>query len=177
MSSNVISTQVYRSPAGELLLGSIDGFLVLADWRYRAMRNRIDMRIKSAFSAEYAEGEDDVLSETMKQFGEYFSGIRKDFDIPLKPAGSEFQLEVWRALRQIPYGQTASYADLATTLGNPDSVRAVAAANGANAISIIIPCHRIIGSDGSLVGYAGGTAAKEKLLELEGSMVSQGMLF
>jgi methylated-DNA-[protein]-cysteine S-methyltransferase len=103
---------------------------------------------------------------------EYFLGERKAFDIPLLMVGTEFQHSVWQGLIQIPYGTTASYLELSRNIGNEKAVRAVATANGANAISILIPCHRIIGSNGDLVGYAGGLATKKKLLELENNLFS-----
>jgi methylated-DNA-[protein]-cysteine S-methyltransferase len=108
-----------------------------------------------------------ILRETAHQLSEYFERKRRDFKLPLAPRGTEFQLAVWRGLRRIPYGTTISYGELARRLGNPESVRAVAAANGANPIAIIVPCHRVIGADGSLTGYGGGLRAKKLLLELE----------
>ena len=109
----------------------------------------------------------EVLLRTVRELDEYFRGERKEFDIPLLLAGSEFQKRVWQQLRHIPYGQTVSYGELAAAIDAPKSVRAVANANGANAISIILPCHRVIGSDGSLTGYGGGIDTKRYLLELE----------
>lgn len=109
----------------------------------------------------------EILLRTVRELDEYFRGERKEFDLPLLLAGSEFQKRVWQQLRHIPYGQTVSYGELAAAIGAPKSVRAVANANGANAISIILPCHRVIGSDGSLTGYGGGTDTKRYLLELE----------
>lgn len=113
------------------------------------------------------------LDDVMKQLDEYFAGKRKVFDVRLAPQGTEFQRQVWHALTQIPYGHTTWYADLAERIGRPKAVRAVGAANGANPISIIIPCHRVIGRDGSLTGYGGGLPRKEALLRLEGVMVGE----
>lgn len=110
-----------------------------------------------------------VIQEAIKQLEDYFSGNRKTFDVPLSIVGTDFQQSVWKELMEIPFGETRSYLELSRQLSNPDAIRAVASANGANAISIIIPCHRIIGSDGSLVGYAGGLDAKKRLLRLEGA--------
>lgn len=157
----------YQSPVGELILGSFENHLCLCDWRYRKMREAVDERIRKGLRAEFEPGKSHVISDTIKQLDEYFSGKRRIFDIPLQPVGTDFQQQVWKALREIPFGQTSSYLKLSQKLGNPDAVRAVASANGANALSILIPCHRIIGSDGSLVGYAGGLAAKKQLLGLE----------
>jgi methylated-DNA-[protein]-cysteine S-methyltransferase len=109
-----------------------------------------------------------LLGRAAAQLEEYFAGERRAFDLPLAPEGTPFQLETWQALRAIPHGTTISYGELARRLGKPRAVRAVGAANGRNPISIIIPCHRVIGSDGSLTGYGGGLEVKRRLLELEG---------
>lgn len=109
----------------------------------------------------------DVVAETWRQLDEYFAGRRRTFDIPCEPEGTDFQCAVWRAVAEVPYGATATYADIARAVGRPTAVRAVARAIGANPLIIIIPCHRIIGSDGSLTGYAGGLDKKRALLELE----------
>jgi len=169
---NNIQIKTYHSPVGEILLGSYDGKLCLADWKYRRMRTSIDKRIQKGLKAEYVEQSSEVIEETIKQMKEYFSNERKKFDIPLLMVGTEFQQSVWHGLIKIPYGTTASYLELSKNIGNEKAVRAVASANGANAISILIPCHRIIGSDGSLTGYAGGLPVKEKLLELESNLFS-----
>ena len=117
----------------------------------------------------------EVLLRTVRELDEYFRGERKEFDIPLLLAGSEFQKRVWQQLRHIPYGQTVSYGELAAAIDAPKSVRAVANANGANAISIILPCHRVIGSDGSLTGYGGGIDTKRYLLELESNKSNKAL--
>lgn len=119
---------------------------------------------------------DSVLAETRRQLEEYFAGTRQAFDLPLAPAGTAFQQQAWQALLDIPYGSTASYREQAVRIGNVKAVRAVGLANGRNPIAIIIPCHRVIGSDGSLTGYAGGLPIKRALLEHEGAL-SQSMLF
>ena len=108
-----------------------------------------------------------MLEEPVRQLTAYFKGTLRTFDVPIAPAGTPFQQRVWAALQQIPYGETLSYGELAHRLGNPKAVRAVGLANGSNPISIIIPCHRVIGSNGSLVGYGGGLATKQALLALE----------
>jgi len=164
-----IAIQYYQSPVGELILGSYDEKLCLADWRYRKQRERIDRRLQKALKAEYVESTSRVIEETIVQLEEYFAKKRKDFDIPLLLAGTDFQKSVWEGLMQIPYGTVTSYLDLAKSIGNAKAVRAVASANGANAISILIPCHRVVGSNGMLTGYAGGLDVKEKLLSLENS--------
>jgi len=108
-----------------------------------------------------------LLARTRRQLEEYFRGERREFDLPLEPRGTEFQRRVWRRLTRIAYGDTTTYGALASELGNPKSSRAVGLANGSNPIPIVIPCHRVIGADGSLTGFGGGLAIKSALLELE----------
>lgn len=151
-----------------MILGSYGKQICLCDWRYRKNREAIDQRITSFLNADYQEGNTEVIDDLMVQLSDYFSGKLKVFDIPLMLCGSEFQQSVWKALLKIPFGETTSYQELTMKLGSPKAIRAVASANGANAISVIVPCHRVIGSDGSLTGYAGGLKAKEGLLVLEG---------
>ena len=108
-----------------------------------------------------------LLSRAFTQLEEYFAGRRRVFDLPLKPEGTPFMRQVWQALLTVPYGHTASYKDIAEAIGNPKACRAVGMANNRNPISIVIPCHRIVGSNGALVGYGGGLDLKERLLRLE----------
>ena len=166
---NEINIQYYKTKIGELVLGSYNKRLCLLDFRYRRMRRTVDNRIKNGINAEFVVKEDEVLVETRKQFEEYFNGDRKKFDIPLLMVGTDFQKSVWSALMKVPYGSTSTYFELAKYINNEKAVRAVASANGANSIAIIIPCHRIIGSDGELVGYGGGLPVKKRLLKLEQS--------
>lgn len=119
-----------------------------------------------SFDASWLD-DDGPLRSVTRQLEEYFAGARTVFDVPLGARGTAFQREVWQALATIPYGQTTTYADLARRIGRPSAVRAVGAANGRNPISIIVPCHRVVGTDGSLVGYGGGMDRKQRLLELE----------
>lgn len=107
------------------------------------------------------------FAKAIEQLGEYFAGQREEFDLPIVLEGTPFQLSVWRSLQTIPYGKTVSYLELAKKIGNPKAVRAVGLANGSNPIPIIVPCHRVIGSDGSLTGFGGGLPTKQKLLALE----------
>lgn len=159
----------YPTPCGCLLLGSYGQRLCLCDWYEAKHRQTMDRRLQTALRAEYAEGITTTLLTAIGQLDEYFGGRRTAFSLPLLAIGTPFQRQVWQTLPQIPYGETVSYAQIATMMGNPKAVRAVAAANGANPIAIIIPCHRVIGSDNSLTGYAGGVKAKRFLLELERS--------
>ncbi len=165
-----ISIKYYKSPVGELIIGEYHRKLCLCDWRYRKMRESIDKRIKAELKADYIEQETNLIQFTIDQLNEYFEGKRTSFDLPIKWVGSQFQQSVWESLLTIPYGKTETYLGLSKKLGNEKAIRAVAAANGANAISIIVPCHRIIGSKGELTGYAGGIPAKKKLLELENAL-------
>ncbi len=162
-----IYIQYYSSPCGELILGSFDGKLCLCDWVKDERRKLIDRRLQRALNARYEESGSEVVAKAKTQLDEYFSRRRKTFDVPLLPVGTDFQRKVWSELVKIPYGTTVSYADLSRRLGNPRAVRAVAGANGANALSVFIPCHRVVGSDGSLTGYAGGMEAKRYLLDGE----------
>ncbi|HOB21123.1 MAG TPA: methylated-DNA--[protein]-cysteine S-methyltransferase [Candidatus Atribacteria bacterium] len=111
--------------------------------------------------------ETELLRQAGRQLKEYFSGTRKAFDLPLEPAGTPFQQRVWKALKDIPYGEVRTYKDIATAIGDPKACRAVGMANNKNPIAIIIPCHRVIGSNGKLIGYGGGLHIKQYLLELE----------
>ncbi len=164
---NQIHIQYCKTEYGELILGSFNEKLCLLDFKYRKMRKSIDTRIQKGLNATYLELDDAILKQTREELDEYFTNKRKSFDIPLLTVGSDFQKSVWKALVKVPYATTVSYLELAKTIGNEKAVRAVANANGANAIGIIIPCHRIIGSNGKLTGYAGGLHVKKKLLELE----------
>ncbi len=164
-----IKVQYYKSPFGELILGSFENKLCLCDWKHRKSRSSIDKRICKFFDTQYKEATSRVSDKAKKQLEEYFDSKRTDFDIPLTLAGSVFQKSVWQELLKIPYGKTTTYKKLSAKLQNEGAIRAIASANGANALSIIIPCHRVIGTNGKLVGYAGGIPAKRKLLQLEGS--------
>lgn len=142
----------YDSPVGMFYLAEENG--VLTDLRFRPIPN-----------AE--ERETPLLSRAAEQLDEYFDGKRHEFDLPLYPRGTPFQTSVWSALQDIPYGETRSYKNIASALGKPTACRAVGSANNKNPISIIIPCHRVIGSGGALTGYGGGLDVKQALLELE----------
>lgn len=138
---------------------------------------------KGLASVLFKEEENDVVSEKIPkelndaalQLQEYFEGNRKEFNLKLSPEGTDFQKRVWEELQQIPFGKTTSYQQMANTLGDPKVIRAAASANGKNPISIIIPCHRVIGSDGSLTGYAGGLHRKKWLLEFESPSPQQSL--
>jgi methylated-DNA-[protein]-cysteine S-methyltransferase len=150
--------RVIQSPIGPLLLARDDEGL---------REIRFGKGAPFAIPSDWTR-DDAALEDVTAQLDEYFAGRRKAFDLALAPAGTGFQRSVWSALLTIPFGRTVSYLDVARTLGRPGSVRAVGAANGANPIPIVIPCHRVIGSDGSLTGYGGGLETKTWLLRHEG---------
>lgn len=172
-----IQTTYFKTPVGELILGIFEEQLCLCDWRYRKMRTRVDDRIQTSLKATYQQHPSVILELTKTQLSEYFEGQRQSFDVPILFAGTDFQKSVWKALLSIPYGRTSTYLQLSKQLGNQLAIRAVASANGANALSILVPCHRIIGSDGSLVGYAGGLNTKKKLLQLENAPINAELDF
>jgi AraC family transcriptional regulator of adaptative response/methylated-DNA-[protein]-cysteine methyltransferase len=155
------------TPIGEMIAGATDTHLVMFEFEHRKMYNAQIERLRKTMSAELVPGESPVFEQLRDELDEYFAGARRDFTVPLSFPGTPFQMRVWSALRQIPSGATTSYKRLAESIGQPDAVRAVARANGDNRIAILIPCHRVIGSDGKLVGYGGGLWRKRKLLELE----------
>jgi len=157
----------YVSPLGELILGDFNNQLCLCDWRYRKMRSEVDTRIQRGLNAVYEQQSTPLLKETQRQLADYFENKRTTFNLPLLLVGTDFQQTVWKALQKIDFGKTQTYLGLSKQLINPKAIRAVASANGANALSIIVPCHRIVGSNQELVGYAGGLSTKKKLLELE----------
>ncbi|MDG2065137.1 MAG: methylated-DNA--[protein]-cysteine S-methyltransferase [SAR324 cluster bacterium] len=162
-----ICIQYHKTKIGELILGSFEGKLCLLDFNYRKMRNAVDDRIKKGLNADFIEEDSEIIEKTRTELDEYFKENRREFDVPIQIVGTDFQKSVWNALLKVAYGTTSTYLQLAKDINNEKAVRAVAGANGANAIAIIIPCHRIIGSSGELVGYAGGLPTKKRLLTLE----------
>ncbi|UZW55936.1 methylated-DNA--[protein]-cysteine S-methyltransferase [Sphingobium sp. JS3065] len=155
---------IYRtmaSPVGELTLVASEAGLAAVLWEKDDPRRvRLEPRVES--------GDHPLLDAAGRQLGEYFAGYRQVFDLPLDFKGTDFQKNVWAALLTIPFGETRSYADIARQIGKPSACRAVGAANGRNPISIIAPCHRVVGANGALTGFAGGLKAKQYLLGLEG---------
>jgi methylated-DNA-[protein]-cysteine S-methyltransferase len=148
-------------------LGALDDKLCLLDFRYRKIRSAVDHRVQKDLQAELVEAPNAILDDTKRQIDEYLHGDRITFNLPIVTVGTTFQKKVWHALMEVPYAQTASYLYIAKKIGDEKAVRAVANANGANALALIIPCHRIIGRDGRLTGYGGGLAVKKRLLDLE----------
>jgi len=159
-----ILTAAWSSPLGRLELES-DGTALL--------RIRLPGERPRPADGRPRRSDPDAFTAVIAQLDEYFAGTRRTFDLPLAPAGTPFQQRVWALLREIPWGQTISYAELARRSGNPAASRAVGAANGRNPLPIVVPCHRVIGSNGALTGYAGGLEAKRTLLAVEGIAVAQ----
>lgn len=155
-----------NSPVGKLKLLASAKALVAVLWE-EELPNRV--KLDTAKHDRYHP----ILLETERQLCEYFAGVRNRFDLPLKPSGSEFQKRVWRALKEIPFGETRSYLDVAKTIGSSKASRAVGTANGKNPLSIVVPCHRVIGTGGALTGYAGGIETKARLLALEARVRAQ----
>jgi methylated-DNA-[protein]-cysteine S-methyltransferase len=150
------------SPLGPLLLAASDAGLHAVE--FPRARHPVPR------GADWRPGGHRLLREARRQLDEYFAGRRRAFDLPLAPQGTGFQREVWYSLATIPYGETVSYAQLAARVGRPKAMRAVGAANGRNPLPIVLPCHRVIGADGSLTGFGGGLDAKRFLLQLEGAL-------
>jgi methylated-DNA-[protein]-cysteine S-methyltransferase len=150
------------SPVGELLLAADDEGLRLIEFPQN--------RYPRAMEKDWRADENEALHAARVQLAQYFAGTRHAFDLPLAPRGTPFQCAVWWALAKIPYGATRSYAQIAVHLGRPSATRAVGAANGRNPLPIVLPCHRVIGADGSLTGFGGGLPTKQFLLELEGAL-------
>ena len=150
---------IVDSPIGGLLLESDSGAIS-------------GLRMEPFEIPADARRDPSAFAEAEAQLRSYFAGERTTFDLPLAPCGTPFQLRVWEALREIPYGETATYGEVAAAVGKPEAVRAVGAANGSNPIAVIVPCHRVIGADGTLTGYGGGLERKRILLDLEAGVTT-----
>ncbi len=166
-----ILVQYYDSPCGEIVLGSVGEWLCLCDWNGKPCAVRNKLRLVRLLNARIKEESSPVIERAKAQLDEYFALERRTFDLPLHPVGTPFQKRVWDALLEIPYGQTRTYKEIARRVDNVRGVRAVAQAIGANGIGIIIPCHRVIGSNNALTGFAGGLEVKKTLLLLESGEV------
>jgi methylated-DNA-[protein]-cysteine S-methyltransferase len=164
---NQIKIQFHGTEIGGVVLGSFGGKLCFLGFEGRETMGTVNGRIKKTLNAEFVEHDDEVLQKTRRQLDEYFRGLRRKFDIPLLMVGTDFQKRVWNVLMNVPYGGTSMYLQLAKDVGNERAVRAVGNAMAANPVSIIVPCHRVIGSRGQLVGYGGGLSIKRRLLDLE----------
>lgn len=167
MQTNLVR-QTIDTPLGEITAVTSDRGIVLFDFSDNAHLARETDDLSSYLpGSRIVDGGHPLLTQLAAEIDEYFAGARREFGVPLHPVGTPFQLDVWAALLTIPYGQTRSYADQARMIGRPTAVRAVANANGRNRLPILIPCHRVIGSDGTLTGYSGGIDRKTELLRLE----------
>jgi AraC family transcriptional regulator, regulatory protein of adaptative response / methylated-DNA-[protein]-cysteine methyltransferase len=159
--------QWVETPLGPMLCGATEHAICLLEFTDRPLLPTQMARVQKRFHCRFENIANAMTEQLRIELSEYFAKTRERFSVPLDFPGTDFQKRVWTALLDVPYGKTASYLDLAQTLGDPNAVRAVARANGDNRIAIIIPCHRIIGSDGSMTGYGGGIPRKKKLLALE----------
>jgi AraC family transcriptional regulator of adaptative response/methylated-DNA-[protein]-cysteine methyltransferase len=160
-----------ETPIGVMVASATDTHLLLLEFSHRRLLDTQLQRVSRAMECVFEPGGSPVIDAVRTQLDEYFRGERHEFTIPLYTPGTPFQNRVWAELQRIPPGTTTTYAAVARAIGQPTAVRAVARANGDNRIAIIIPCHRVIGSDGSLTGYGGGLWRKERLLELEGLLL------
>lgn len=163
------TSRVMRSPIGPLVLSVEDDALVEID--VAAPAASVTAAELEESTAPCSSSAERVLDEVARQLGAYFAGKLRTFDLPLSPRGTSFQAAVWTGLREIPYGETRSYTDVARGIGRPTAVRAVGRANAQNPLAIVVPCHRVIGADGSPAGYSGGVDKKRALLELESRVV------
>jgi AraC family transcriptional regulator, regulatory protein of adaptative response / methylated-DNA-[protein]-cysteine methyltransferase len=162
-----IKTTRIETPLGEMIAAATDEGVCLLEFDDRKILHNEFKDLQRLLETTMENGENNHLTTLRKQLGEYFEGSRKEFSVPLITPGSEFQIAVWKELLNIPFGSTRSYLEQAGALKSPESIRAVANANGMNRIAIVIPCHRVIGSDGRLVGYGGGLKRKKWLLDHE----------
>lgn len=163
----IVDLKRIETPLGAMITCANENGICMLEFSDRKSLSKEFEDISKYFKANIIQGENPHFKTLETELAEYFEGKRLDFTVPLAPVGTDFQKKVWEILRTIPYGTTRSYQQQADILGNPKAVRAVANANGLNKISIIIPCHRVIGTNGTLTGYGGGIWRKQKLLELE----------
>lgn len=163
----MIAATHIETPLGTMIAGATDEGICLFDFEYRKMMPAIQQRITVALNDEFEAAEHPLFAALQQQLDEYFAGTRQVFDLPLVMTGTSFQKRVWQALLDIPYGSKSTYLQQSVTLGDEKAIRAVARANGENCLAIIVPCHRVIGTNGNLTGYAGGLKAKQWLLDHE----------
>jgi len=164
-----IFSAIIETPIGQMFACANHEGVCLLEFTERPNLEKQKAALQNALRTEIVQGSNGVLQRLQKQLQAYFEGQRIKFDLPLVMTGTSFQKKVWKALLEIPFGKTITYKELTNQLGNPKAIRAVAGANGVNKLAIIIPCHRVIGSDGSLTGYAGGLWRKQWLLDHEQS--------
>ncbi|HEY2805933.1 MAG TPA: methylated-DNA--[protein]-cysteine S-methyltransferase [Gemmatimonadales bacterium] len=167
----IVTLARIETPLGPMISAVTGDELVLLEFGDRRMVPTQLKRLASLLRCRFEMGDTPLLAKVRRQLDEYFAGKRREFDVPVSTPGTAFQRAAWDALRRIPVGSTRSYAEQAVAIGRPSAVRAVARANGDNRIAILIPCHRVVGSDGDLTGYGGGIWRKKALLEREGATV------
>jgi AraC family transcriptional regulator of adaptative response/methylated-DNA-[protein]-cysteine methyltransferase len=165
--ATVVEVSRLPTPLGPMLAGASEEALVLLEFVDRRALPTQVRRIRERLGAVFVPGRNRLIDQAERELTEYFDGTRRDFRTAITTAGTPFQREVWEALQEIPYGETRSYGELASALGRPKAVRAVGRANGHNALAIIVPCHRVVGAHGKLVGYGGGLWRKRRLLDIE----------
>ena len=165
--ATIICVDRITTPLGPMLVGATDTHLCLLEFVDRRMLPTQVQRLRRRLGAVFTPDRNDVTARVEAEIAAYFAGDLRDFTVPFVAPGTDFQQAVWSALTRIPYGATISYGELARRVGRPAAVRAVGSANGLNALAIVVPCHRVVGADGKLVGYGGGLWRKQRLLELE----------
>ena len=170
--ATIVKVDRVLSPLGPMLVAATDTALCLLEFADRRALQAQIQRLRLGLRAVYVPDRNDVIDSVAAALGAYFAGRVAAFDVPLAVSGTAFERHVWDTLRAIPYGETRSYADVAREIGRPAAVRAVGRANGRNAVAVIIPCHRVVGADGRLVGYGGGLWRKQRLLDLEQGAIS-----
>lgn len=177
--SAIISMTEFSTPLGPMMAGATAEGICLLEFMNRIRLERELTDLQELLNAVMLPGRNQHLDQLEQELSEYFAGKRKVFSVPLHTPGNEFAQSVWKMLREIPYGKTWSYKKQSEMMNNPKAIRAIASTNGRNRLAIIIPCHRVIGSDGSLTGYAAGVDKKKWLLKFEkdNSEVAQGELF
>lgn len=175
--SNPLSHCTLETTMGNMICGVYDEKLVLLEFENEARVSSQLQQLETALNTTAQPNDTPLSQEVQQQLDAYFNQKRKEFDLPVLMVGSAFQQKVWESLLDIPYGRTTSYQQQAITYGDIKAIRAVAKANGENRISIVVPCHRVIGSNGALTGYAGELWRKKELLELEGAFAKQATLF
>ncbi len=163
----MIALKRIDTPLGRMRVGATDKGICLFDFQFRRAVEGMMERVERLLDDKFAEADSEYFPILEAQIAEYFDGTRKEFDVPLHLAGTPFQKGVWETLKNIPFGETRSYKQQSVVMGQEKAIRAIASANGDNPVAIIIPCHRIIGEDGSLTGYSGGLQRKRQLLDLE----------
>ena len=169
METMIMRIMEVQTPAGALLLGGCGEELCLCEWAESPHADATVARVARRLGAQVVFAPSRVCGIAAEQLAEYFAGTRKSFDLPLLMAGTDFQKAVWTELLHIPYGTTITYGQEAQRLGRPAATRAVASPNGANPLCVIVPCHRVVGADGTLTGYSAGLSFKRYLLDLEGA--------